>query len=570
MNFSDFVFSATEIAAFDFNKQTKRIWEATNNRPDSSQTWQFRYDPLFIPEIRNNQLVISSEQWSEGSWRTSLTILLDNDEARKLAYQSVCNLYPEQARKIQRSSVFALQIPYIKINLPDLGKVVAEARIIKDYFEFAQPSQEFTIKIESPNRATALKIEKSLPSMTLEYEFSVSARKSQQNTVKFSLQKLKSSKLYAKLQGLGNIAYVHRDDLRKLLEGIHTEVSFDAVIEKPEHFEAGLLDKLLTYWNQSESSKNFDETKWQSTYHRDDLKPDILTKELNKIFTKDENESHWKFNPNADVNADVNADAGALTQIQGKLAGKLSLSNDDLKKVLREHNIEANIEGTKIEAKSIDLHQVNLADFNERTELISVVTFVEPIEENTSKGYIEFSRLLSNTVSETHHKMIALFGKTSVGKSAILNSLIGIDIAETFGQGDLLTICFQSPFILIDLPGIIGNKDYEQVAIKKAQRADGHIFVIDGEPYANEIEMFNTVYKSSPDTPRIVFVNKWDRIQGKEEQEITRSRISEKMGKYVKSSEDIVYGSAMLFEPVRDEMIRQEIPQLISKIKETF
>ena len=566
MNFSDFVFSATEIAAFDFNKQTKRIWEATNNRPDSSQTWQFRYDPLFIPEIRNNQLVVRSEQWSEGSWRTSLTILLDNDEARKLAYQSVCNLYPEQARKIQRSSVFALQIPYIKINLPDLGKVVAEARIIKDYFEFAQPSQEFTIKIESPNRATALKIEKSLPSMTLEYEFSVSARKSQQNTVKFSLQKLKSSKLYAKLQGLGNIAYVHRDDLRKLLEGIHTEVSFDAVIEKPEHFEAGLLDKLLTYWNQSESSKNFDETKWQSTYHRDDLKPDILTKELNKIFTKDENESHWKFNPNADINAD----AGALTQIQGKLAGKLSLSNDDLKKVLREHNIEANIEGTKIEAKSIDLRQVNLADFNDRTQLISVVTFVEPIEENISKGYIEFSRLLSNAVSETHHKMIALFGKTSVGKSAILNSLIGIDIVETFGQGDLLTICFQSPFILIDLPGIIGNKDYEQVAIKKAQRADGHIFVVDGEPYANEIEMFNTVYESSPDTPRIVFVNKWDRIQGKEEREITRSRISEKMGKYVKSSEDIVYGSAMLFDPVRDEMLRQEIFQLISKIKEIF
>ena len=44
MNFSDFVFSATEIAAFDLNKQTKRIWEATNNRPDSPQTWQFRYD----------------------------------------------------------------------------------------------------------------------------------------------------------------------------------------------------------------------------------------------------------------------------------------------------------------------------------------------------------------------------------------------------------------------------------------------------------------------------------------------------------------------------------------------
>ncbi|MEH2065352.1 MAG: GTPase domain-containing protein [Nostoc sp.] len=569
MNFSDFVFSATEIGAFDFNKQTKRIWEATNNRPDSPQTWQFRYDPLFIPEISNNQLLVKSEQWNESSWRTSLTILLDTDQSRKLAYQAVCNLYPEQARKIQRSSIFALQIPYIKINIPDLKEVTPEAKIIKDHFEFAQQSQEFTIKIESPSRDTALKIEKSLSAITLEYEFSVSARKSQQNTVKFSLQKLKNSKLYAELHGLGNLAYVHRDDLRKLLEGIHTEIAFDAVIEKPEHFEAGLLEKLLTYWHQSESSKNFDETKWQSTYNQDDLKPDVLTKELNKIITKDESENHWKFNPAADISAD----AGALTQIKGKIAGKLSLSNDDLKKLLREQNIEAEIQGTKIEVKSIELRQVNLADFNDQTELISVVTFVEPIEANTSKGSVEFSRLLSSTVFEVKDKIIALFGKTSVGKSAILNSLIGADIAETFEPGNLLTLCFQSPFIFVDLPGIIGNNDYDKLTIKKAQKADVQIFVIDDEPYEYEMELFNLVHQNSPDIPKIVFVNKWYMIEKnkpKKEQEIIRSRISEKMSKFVKSPEDIVYGNAIFFDEKRDEMIRQELPQLINKIKEIF
>ena len=570
MNFSDFVFSATEIAAFDFNKQRKRIWEATKNRPDSPKTWQFRYDPLFIPEISNHQLSVKSEQWNESSWRTSLTIQLDNDEAGKLAHQAVCNLYPpEQAREIQRSSIFALQIPYIKINIPDLKELAPEAKILKDNFEFAQPSQEFTIKIASSDRDTALKIEKSLSSMTLEYEFSVSARKSQQNTVKFSLQKLKNSKLFAELHGLGDVAYVHRDDLRKLLEGINTEVSFDAVIEKPEDFEAGLFDKLLSYWNQSESSKNFDETKWESTYNQDDLKPDILTKELNKIFTKDENENQWKFNPAADITAD----AGALTQIKGKIAGKLSLSNEKLKKLLREQNIEADIQGTKIEAKSIDLRQVNLADFNDQTELISVVTFLQPIEDNISKGSVEFSRLTSSTVSDVKNKIIALFGKTSVGKSAIINSLIVADIAETDEQGNLLTICSQSPFIFVDMPGIIDNKDSEEIAIKKGQQADGQIFVIDGEPYQDEIELFDLIQNNSPDIPKIVFVNKWDMVKNnkpKKEQETIRSRISEKMGKFVKYPEDIVYDSAMLFDQKRDQMIRQELPQLINKIKEIF
>ncbi|MFY7802402.1 MAG: GTPase domain-containing protein [Limnoraphis robusta] len=575
MSSSDLFFSATEIATFDFNKQRKRIWEATNNRPDSPRTWQFRYDPLLVPEISNNQLSVNSKQWRESFWRTSLTILLDKDEAKKLAHQTVCASYPKQKQEIQHFNVFAREITYIKIDIPALKELAPEAKIIKKYFEFAQLAQEFTIEIESPNRDTALQIEKSLSSMTLDYEYSISARKSQQNTVKFSLHQLKDSKLFKKLKGFGDVAYVHRDDLRKLLEGIHTEVLFDAVIEKPEHFEAGLLDKLLTYWNQSESSKNFDETKWQSTYNEDDLKPNILTKELNKIFTKDENENHWKFNPDADINAD----AGALMEIKGKIGGKLSLSNDELKKLLKERNIETDIQGTKIEVKSIDLRQVNLANFNDTTKLINVVTFLQPIESNISKGSVEFSRLLSSPGSvpsspvSVKDRVIVLFGKTSVGKSAILNSLIGADLAETSEEYNLLSICFKSPFVLVALPGIMDNKDYEKMVLKKAQKADGHIFVIDGEPYQGEMRFFNLVNDNSPGIPKIIFVNKWELVENytpKKELEIIRSKITEKMGKFVKYQEDIVYGSAMLFDKDRDQMIRQEVPQLIKKIQEIF
>jgi GTP-binding protein EngB required for normal cell division len=575
MNSSDLVFSVTEIGNFDFNKQTKRIWRTTKYNPENPRTWQFRYDPLLVPEISNNQLSVNSKQWSESFWRTSLTILLDKDEAKKLAHQTVCAIYPEQKQEIQHFNVCALPINHIKIDIPALKELAPEAKIIKKDFQFAPPAKEFTIEIESPNRDTALQIEKSLSSMTLDYEYSISARKSQQNTVKFSLHKLKDSKLFKKLQGLGKVAYVHRDDLRKLLEGIHTEVVSDAVIEKQEYFEAGLLDKLLTYWNQSESSKNFDETKWQSTYNEDDLKPNILTKELNKIFTKDENENHWKFNPAADINAD----AGALMEIKGKIGSKFSLSNDELKKLLKERNIEADIQGTKIEVKSIDLCQVNLADFNDRTELSNVVTFVEPIESNISKGSVEFSRLLSSSGSvlpspvSVKDKVIVLFGKTSVGKSAILNSLIGADLAETSEEYNLLSICFKSPFVLVALPGIMDNKDYEKMVLKKAQKADGHIFVIDGEPYQGEMRFFNLVNDNSPGIPKIIFVNKWELVENytpKKELEIIRSKITEKMGKFVKDQEDIVYGSAMLFDKDRDQMIRQEVPQLIKKIQEIF
>ncbi|GAX43618.1 small GTP-binding protein [Tolypothrix sp. NIES-4075] len=572
MNFSDFVFSATEIAAFDFNRQTKRIWAATNNRPDSPQTWQFRYDPLFIPEIStNNELLVKTEQWN-GVWRTSLTILLDNSEARKVAYQVICNVYLENALKIQPSSVFAMQVRYVKINIPDLKEIAPSAIIIKKSFDFAQASREFTIKIESADRDTALKIENSLSSMSLEYEFSVSARKSQQNSIKLSLQKLKHSRLFTELKGLGDVAYVHRNDLRKLIEGIHTQVSFDAVIEKPEHFENGLFNKLLDQWNQSISSKEFDENKWRSTYNQDDLKPDIITKELNKVLTKDDTEKQWKINPSVELNTE----ADVVNQIKTKAGAKVSLSNDTLKKILREHSIEANVEGTKIEVKSIDLHQVNLADFNDDTELISVVTFVEPIEASLNSDSIEFSRLLSKPALEVKDKVVALFGKTSVGKSAIVNSLLGADVTEVGVEHDITskpTYYEKAPWKIVSVPGTMGNQINEDIAIQEAKKAHGHIFVIDGEPYEDEIELFNLVHEKSPDTPKIVFVNKWDRIQNhipNNEQEIIRSLIGKKMGIFVNSPKDIVYGSAMLYDREHDDMRRQELDQLINKMKEVF
>ncbi|MBD2361285.1 50S ribosome-binding GTPase [Anabaena minutissima FACHB-250] len=167
---------------------------------------------------------------------------------------------------------------------------------------------------------------------------------------------------------------------------------------------------------------------------------------------------------------------------------------------------------------------------------------------------------------------VSLFGKTSVGKSAITNSLINDDVAEVGVEHDKttkITAYKKEPWNIVDVPGIMGEECNEKLAIEEAKKAHGHIFAIDGEPYGDEIELFDLVHNNSPDIPKIVFVNKWDQIQNnrpKKEQETIRSRISEKMGKFVKSPEDIVYGSAMLFDPERDEMVRQKLPQLLDRL----
>ncbi|WP_392534266.1 GTPase [Nostoc sp. C117] len=197
----------------------------------------------------------------------------------------------------------------------------------------------------------------------------------------------------------------------------------------------------------------------------------------------------------------------------------------------------------------------------------------EKERQEIEKEFQEINELLERI--KTGLVWVALFGKTSVGKSAILNSLIGSDVAEVGVEHDktiIPTSYKKEPWNIVDVPGVMGEEHNEKLAIEEAKKAHGHIFAIDGEPYQDEIELFNLVHEHSPDIPKIVFVNKWDIVKNnkpKKDQEIIRSRISEKMSKFVKSPEDIVYGSAMLFDQKHDEMIRQELPQLLDRLHES-
>jgi GTP-binding protein EngB required for normal cell division/uncharacterized protein (DUF697 family) len=167
---------------------------------------------------------------------------------------------------------------------------------------------------------------------------------------------------------------------------------------------------------------------------------------------------------------------------------------------------------------------------------------------------------------------VALFGKTSVGKSAIANSLIDQDIAEVGVQHDLTTEPTpyrKEPWNIVDVPGVMGEIVNEEVAVDEAKKAHGLVFVIDGEPLGPELKLFELVHEAVPNVPKIVFVNKWDVKEFQHDENelaIVRQRITEKMGKFVRSPEDILYGNARV---KRDGlMVRQKLPQLVDKMYE--
>jgi|GEM_PF-1057483 len=165
---------------------------------------------------------------------------------------------------------------------------------------------------------------------------------------------------------------------------------------------------------------------------------------------------------------------------------------------------------------------------------------------------------------------IALFGKTSVGKSSIANALIGDDIAPVdvkHGTTISASAYQKDQWMLVDVPGTMNNDDETLIAVNEAKRAHGLIFAIDGEPYETELKYFDEVYRISDDKPIIVFVNKWEIKEAYETSanlQHIKARIHEKMRKYVKSDADIIYGTAA--RKLGDEMVRQKLPQLLERL----
>lgn len=161
---------------------------------------------------------------------------------------------------------------------------------------------------------------------------------------------------------------------------------------------------------------------------------------------------------------------------------------------------------------------------------------------------------------------LALFGKTNVGKSAIANSLVGSDMADVNVSHDYTTGATayeRKPWMIVDVPGIMGDKVLEQVAKSEAARAIGIIFVLDGEPFGPENELFDLVHREFPYKPKFVFVNKLDCLtyeHTSEELDIVKGRIESKMRKYLAKDVPIIYGSA---HPKQgDVKIRQPLPEL--------
>ena len=127
---------------------------------------------------------------------------------------------------------------------------------------------------------------------------------------------------------------------------------------------------------------------------------------------------------------------------------------------------------------------------------------------------------------ENNEIHIAVMGRVSVGKSSLLNALLGRDVFSTSPlHGETRNVdrsAWQSydsgGVFLIDTPGLdeADGEQREQLAIEAAAQADLIIFVVDGDLTKSELDSLKTLHRQSSIV--LLVLNKIDRYSQQDEQ----------------------------------------------------
>jgi len=170
------------------------------------------------------------------------------------------------------------------------------------------------------------------------------------------------------------------------------------------------------------------------------------------------------------------------------------------------------------------------------------------VREALAPDFAEIERMLQKLEQGEIH--IAVLGEVSVGKSSLLNALLGEARFRTSPLHGETRVAAEARWQeessgavhLLDTPGIneIGGEERERMAREVAERADLVLFVVDGD--LNSTEQAALERALEPGRPVLLVLNKADRYTP-DEREMLLARLAERMGQRMRP-EHIVAVSA--------------------------
>lgn len=165
-----------------------------------------------------------------------------------------------------------------------------------------------------------------------------------------------------------------------------------------------------------------------------------------------------------------------------------------------------------------------------------------------AEDYRQLQRLLDKL--DRGHVHVAAFGRVSVGKSALLNALVGEDVfatgvlhGQTRHSAETLWQRYDTGGVyLLDTPGIdeVDGRERAQIAENVARQADVILFVVDGDMTDIEYNALFELYR--PTQPMMLVLNKADRLGGAELSALL-AHLQRRVG-HLLGEEDILAASA--------------------------
>ena len=163
------------------------------------------------------------------------------------------------------------------------------------------------------------------------------------------------------------------------------------------------------------------------------------------------------------------------------------------------------------------------------TRLLEDEHIPEQVRDSLAKEYQDLQELLNKLENNEIH--IAVMGRVSVGKSSLLNALLGSEVFSTSPlHGETREVdksAWQSydsgGVFLIDTPGLdeANGEQREQLAIEAAAQADLIIFVVDGDLTHSELSSLKSLHAQSSIV--LLVLNKIDRYTVAEQAELVAS-----------------------------------------------
>lgn len=182
------------------------------------------------------------------------------------------------------------------------------------------------------------------------------------------------------------------------------------------------------------------------------------------------------------------------------------------------------------------------------TDLLDDPNVPEGLRRELEPEFGEVRRLLEKIEHAQVH--IAVFGRVSVGKSALLNALLGqarFSVSALHGETRSAgyaswTEVRDGAVVLIDTPGIneVGGEAREALAREVAGRSDLVMFVIDGDLTDTEFRALKSIVEQA--RPVLVVLNKIDHYPG-EERLALRAAVVDRLRPLVRP-EDVIEAAA--------------------------